>query len=73
VQHPGGQENNGAEESEKSFHGDSERAKWKRQQPDEGVEHQRQKRKRPAEDEKNKPEDESEHRCFPVCSSSIYV
>ena len=56
-----GQGQNAPDEAKDSVHGDSENAEGQEEQPDDGVGDQGDERQRPAHDEENAPEEESEH------------
>src|SRR5258706_6044302 len=57
---PRGQEKNCFQESEDCNDRNAHQAERKRDQPDEGIEHQDQERQRPTEEEKQPPENESD-------------
>jgi hypothetical protein len=48
------------------MHGNPEQPERQRQQPDDGVQHERKERQRPAKDEQDAPQQKSSHR-DPLC------
>lgn len=63
------EEDDSLEELEHSLHGDTYDPERECEKPDNGIEHQRQKRQRPAKEEKQKPEQELDHGANRECWS----
>lgn len=55
LQHSAGQQNNTFQQTKYAFYGNADNSEWQRQDPYNGIQHQRQDSKRPAEHEKDDP------------------
>lgn len=59
-----GKEYDGADKFQCPAHSNADQAKWKQEQPNNRVKHQRQNRERPAQHEQNAPKQEFDHDCI---------
>lgn len=69
----GGQEDDRRDQFQRAADGDADETEGKQEQPDDGVEHERQQGERPAEDEEQAPEKELQHRVHLIYSYEIPV
>ena len=60
-QEPHRQQEQGAQQSKNAVNGDTHNAEWKKQQPNERIDHQSQQRERPAQNEQDNPQKKSSH------------
>jgi len=61
AEHPRGKHEEPAQQAEDPVNRDTDNPEWNQEDPDEGIEQQREQGKRPAEDEQNAPEQEFHH------------
>jgi hypothetical protein len=62
LEYPERESNDGPKQFENAIDGDSHQPEWDQQNPDQRIKHQREECKRPAEEKKNAPEKELNHR-----------
>lgn len=67
------EEDDGADKVKHAAHRDANHTKRQQQQPDDGIEHQSQERERPANDKKNAPKKEFDHRFMRLGRAGCFI